>query len=320
MNDVTVNSTNLPDQRNDEILQQEINTLRDQIMPGANDNELALFGKFCQKTKLDPFSRQIYAISRKSKNFRGEWVEKWSYQTSIDGFRVVAERSNVYEGQTPAYWCGQDGKWVDVWLSNNLPAAAKIGVYRKGHRDPIWGVAKFSSYAQSGKNGLTAMWKKMPEVMIAKCAESLALRKAFPNDLSGLYTKEEMDQTEAIPEPTKVENHAPKQLPPTEVKITQEQIDELNDLASQAGKGDDYIRKIMDHWKIENKFNLSRQQYSAIKEKLLKTIQENTQIELKQEELARKTAQDLKDRNAINSPKGPNQVSFTIESIEGMDK
>lgn len=168
-------------------LEQEIFTLKNQIMPNASDGDLKLFAKFCAKTKLDPFSRQIYAINRGG---------RYTYQTSIDGFRVVAERSGLYEGQTPTYWCDENGEWKDVWLSNKAPCAAKVGVYKKGHREATWAVAKFSSYAQVYNGKLSGLWAKMPEVMIAKCAESLALRKAFPNDLSGMYTDEEMSQAD----------------------------------------------------------------------------------------------------------------------------
>ncbi len=172
----------------------EITIIKQQIMPGATNNDLNLFSMVCCRTGLDPFSRQIYAVSRWDNMSQ---MNKWSYQTSVDGFRLIAERSGAYLGQTEALWCGSDGVWVDVWLKNEPPMASKVGVYKKGHKEPIYAVARFSSYAQTKKGGeLTAMWRKMPDVMIAKCAECLALRKAFPNELSGLYTGEEMAQSE----------------------------------------------------------------------------------------------------------------------------
>ena len=149
------------------------------IAPGCSPDELKLFAYACQRTGLDPFSRQIYAIKRGG---------KMTISSGIDGLRSIAERTGQLDGSS-SYWCGEDGVWVDVWLSSKPPAAAKTIIYRKGCAHPFTATARFADF-----NAGQGLWSKMPSVMIAKCSEAQALRRAFPADLSGVYSTDEMDQ------------------------------------------------------------------------------------------------------------------------------
>lgn len=169
--------------------ERQLAALRQIGLTNAPNGDLAVFLHYCQRTGLDPFARQIYMIERGG---------RYTIQASIDGLRIVAQRSAEYGGQTAPMWCGTDGIWRDVWLDAEPPAAAKIGVYRLGFPEPTWSVARYDSYCPRKRDGSPmGLWSQMPDVMLAKCAEALALRKAFPNDLSGIYVAEEMSQADA---------------------------------------------------------------------------------------------------------------------------
>jgi phage recombination protein Bet len=147
-----------------------------------------LFLAQCQRTGLDPFSRQIHMLERRSRTKDGKWETRWTIQTGIDGYRLIAERTGRWEGTSEPQWCGEDGKWRDVWTSQDPPHAARVLVYKRGFRMPVVGLAMFAEYDQG-----QALWKTKPAHMIAKVAEAQALRKAFPQDMSGIYIAEEVD-------------------------------------------------------------------------------------------------------------------------------
>ena len=191
----------------------------------------------CQRTGLDPFARQIYMIGRWSKN-----GTKYTIQTSIDGFRLIGRRAADAGRETlevtDTQWCGADGVWRDVWLADEPPAAARVAVIRNGGRFPA--VALFKEYAGTTKNGdLTQMWREKGALMIAKCAEALAWRKAFPQDLSGLYTGDEMQQADRASRATPAPQPDPEPVADADgvTGITPEQSRRIGDLMGHLSLG-----------------------------------------------------------------------------------
>lgn len=183
----------------------QLQIIKNTVAKDATGDEFKHFVSICRAKQLNPLENQIYFMKNKG---------KVSHITSIDGLRLIAQRSGQYEGQQGPFWCDADGKWVDVWLKDTPPVAAKVGVWRSGFREPTWAVAKFSEYAGG------YMWKKMPGLMIAKCAEALALRKAFADSMSGLYTTEEMGQAEAVSRESKQQAKLKELKQPDEAPMT----------------------------------------------------------------------------------------------------
>lgn len=182
----------------------QIEILKNSICTGVTDDEFQIFLMACVKTNLDPFMRQIYAVKRWSKG-----GEVMTIQTGIDGYRLIAERTGCYApGSEPTYVHDETGRLIS--------ATAYI---KKMTKDGTWHLvsasAYFDEYCPKTKNGSPmAMWATMPKVMISKCAEALALRKAFPAEMSGIYTKEEMDQTlmEESVQPEKISQEEAQEL------------------------------------------------------------------------------------------------------------
>lgn len=161
----------------------QVTTIKDTVAVGATDSELQLFLFHCERTGLDPLSRQIHFIKRGGKA---------TIQTGIDGFRAIAERTGVYAGNDD-YVFNNGRTMYHMVDAKELPKTATATVYKivGGQRVAFSATAVWDAYCPEKGN---FMWMKMPYLMLGKCAEALALRKAFPNDLSGLYTTDEMAQ------------------------------------------------------------------------------------------------------------------------------
>ncbi len=168
---------------------EQVRLLREGYAPGATDVEFRMLLEVAAARRLNPFLKQIHFVKRKSKDDNGNWRESWTSQVSIDGLRAIAQRTGLYDGQDePEFDLNKDG----------LIVAARVRVYRKDWSRPSIGVARWDEYVQTTRDGSpTKFWATMPHVMIGKCAEALALRKAFPEDMSGLVTDDEMMQADS---------------------------------------------------------------------------------------------------------------------------
>ncbi|MBU8834158.1 recombinase RecT [Mycolicibacterium goodii] len=189
---------------------QQVAILRQLGIEDASQGDLDLFFHYCRTTGLDPFRRQIYMIGRRTKvkewnpNTRSQdekWVMKYTIQTGIDGYRrngrEAAKRLGDELRFDGPYWCGDDGEWKEVWPASTPPTAAKYTIYRNG--EPFSAVVHYDEFVQTnaiyegrGDNRRkvgeepNSMWAKMPRNQIAKCAEAMAWRRAYPDDFSGI--------------------------------------------------------------------------------------------------------------------------------------
>lgn len=159
----------------------------------CTDDEAELFAHVCQKTGLDPRAKQIYAIKRGN---------SMTIQTGIDGFRLIAERTGNYS----------PGRESTFTYDKNNYVTSATSYIKKRTADNTWHEVACTAYMEE-YNPKQGLWGKMPRTMLAKCAEALALRKAFPAELSGLYTADEMHQADIEEEkqkPVKLQKEEPK--------------------------------------------------------------------------------------------------------------
>lgn len=157
------------------------------------DDELDFALINSQRTGLDIFSRQMHVWKQQGKMIM---------MTSIDGLRLIARRTGKYSGRSEIQWMGADGVWVDAWIKEGHPLAARCSVRHMDDPEPTRAVALWAEFAQyvSTDNGrkLRNLWASKPTVMLGKCAEAAALRAAFPVEMSGFYTEDEINTAEDL--------------------------------------------------------------------------------------------------------------------------
>ena len=181
---------------------EQVALLKTTICRDATDDELRMFVGICGRTGLDPFTKQIHFVKRwDSKGGpEGKGAMVGAIQIGIDGYRLIASRTGKYGGQDACEWIGTDGAWRDIWLEDEPPVAARVKVYHLDFPDrPVVGIARWKAYVQTTKEGSpNRMWSTRDAEQLEKCAEALALRKAFANELTATMIGEELPSEDAL--------------------------------------------------------------------------------------------------------------------------
>lgn len=189
---------------------EERDLIKRTFAPTLTDLEFDLFLYTAKSVGLNPIRKQIYAVKRKTWNPETRaYEERMSIQTGIDGFRSISfENNTTLPGREPTFTTNE--KLIGPKNPAGLESAtAYLKIWGKDNQyHEVSATAYYDEYCQTNKDGFPiAMWKKMPRVMLAKCAEAILHRKCNPERLGGIYTSEEMAQADNHIEPGRLEGY-----------------------------------------------------------------------------------------------------------------
>jgi phage recombination protein Bet len=158
------------------VTRDQLELIKQTVAAGATDAELKLYLFDCQRRGVHPLDRLIHFTKRGG---------RYTPITSIDFLRGRAHDTGEMAGSDDV-----------VFDKDARTASVTVHRLNRGVRYAYTATARYNEYVPDpGPNGRgDVMWKRMPHVMLGKCAEALALRKAFPQQLGGLYVKEELEQ------------------------------------------------------------------------------------------------------------------------------
>ena len=194
----------------------ELKAMKSEYARSATQQQFDLWIAECRNRGLVPVKDVVLQV-RATKEWnpdtkQKEFVKKTVHITTIQALRKLAERTGKYAGQLPSTWIYLDNASKrtesDIPLPEPgtnrpmIPWAAKASVLRKGFEHPITVPARFEAYAQyfsnDGQQSLNTTWANRGPEQLEKCAEALALRKAFPEELGGLFLQEELRDEETV--------------------------------------------------------------------------------------------------------------------------
>lgn len=237
--------------------EKKLELIKNMFAKNATNDEFTLFVNMAERLQLDPILKQIYFI---------KFGSNMSIIVGIDGYRLIADRTNRYmPGRESTFNYDKNG---DLFSATSY--VKKLGPDGQWHEFAATAIRK--EY-DTGKNN----WVKGPHYMLAKCAESLALRKGWPSEFSGTNTEEEMSKVivdaeyEEVKKTFLTKTEEPKQLgESTKNFMSIDQIQELDDLIAGDVKYKETLINSYKQagWKVNSLFDIPASHFSQLKVKI----------------------------------------------------
>ncbi len=231
---------------------EQLDLIKTTLAPDTSDLEFQLFMEVARAQGLNPLQRQIHAVMREQSVKQGnQWVKvpKMVIQTGIDGYRLIAARTGLHLGTTDATF--------GPLTKEGFPAWAQVTVKKlvHGHIAEYPATAYWEEYVQTKRDGSpNQIWANRPKGQLSKCAEALALRKAFPAELSGVYTDTEMEQAD---------NPAPLKATTNPVNATA--IQRIEAMAARVRKyGEAEVQAILEMYNWRSDLEAAKATYSEL--------------------------------------------------------
>lgn len=247
----------------------QMDLLRATICKEGSEEDVKLFLHICSITGLDPFTKQIYAVFRFDK---GSGKKTMNIQTGIDGYRLIAERTGKYmPGREPTFSYDKNGNLFSA--TSYIKKFGPDGTWHECAATAFW-----AESAQKNADGKPMkFWTQMPHGQLSKCAESLALRRAFPANMSGLYTSEEMEQADKVETIVVKSEPAIEQIIEQCELITAEQAETIERMIHPDDK--EYKSNLLSYFKVDSFAKLPSKALSAC----MKSVANRTKLMVSEE-------------------------------------
>lgn len=210
-------------------------TLQNSVFPGAKDESILLAVDYCKARKLDILKKPCHIVPMSvtdaktgNKNWR-DVIMPGIYEQRITAFRTgqMAGQDEPVFGDTVTFRGIEAPEWC------------RVTVYRfiNNERCAFSHTEYFSEACATTKEGKpNSMWSKRPRGQLAKCAEAGALRKAFPDELGGVITADEVNEEPINQHSAATPDSGTTVIDTQSVElITPEQIKEIENLIEVTG-------------------------------------------------------------------------------------
>ena len=217
-------------------------TLQNSVFPGAKDESILLAVDYCKARKLDVLKKPCHIVPmsvKDAKTGQSNWrdvIMPGIYEQRITAFRTgqMAGEDEPIFGETITHLGVTAPEWCKVTVYRFINGQRCAFSHTEYFTEACATTFEYENGQKTNKSKINSMWKKRPRGQLAKCAEAGALRKAFPDELGGVITVDEISEdvtkepVDVTPKPNVIDTQAIEM-------ISAEQVGQVKQLLEATG-------------------------------------------------------------------------------------